>query len=152
MPEEPVTTQEPGSYPAIAVHKYRDGPIEDRAVHYVQSSKLIVTKATRNRQQEDNIRSAELDFMLDLETLINETAADPDPIEVQCCIEDENILAIPGDYKHVVKKFTQRWGITKWWMAESLSREACDMLPSTRYTMAIKEQTKCTTTQSSSGG
>ena len=50
--------------------------------------------------------------MLDLETLIKETAADPDLIEVQCCIEDNNTQAIPDDYKQVAKKLTHRWGIT----------------------------------------
>ena len=111
-PEEPVITEEPGSYPAIPVQDYREGPKEEIAVHYVRINKVIETKAPRNRQQEDNIRAAELDFMLDLETLIKETAADPDLIEVHCCIEDNNTQAIPDDYKQVAKKLTLRWGIT----------------------------------------
>ena len=111
-PEEPVITEEPGSYPAIPVQEYREGPIEEIAVHYVRINKVIETKAPRNRQQEDNIRAAELDFMLDLETLIKETAPDPDLIEVQCCIEDNKTQAIPDDYKQVAKKLTHRLGIT----------------------------------------
>ena len=111
-PEEPVITETPGSYSAIPVLVYRDGPIEEIAVHYVRINNIIETKAARNCQQEDNIRSAELDFMLDLETLIKETAADPDLIEVQCCIEDNIIQAIPEDYKQVARKLTHRWGIT----------------------------------------
>ena len=111
-PEEPVITEEPGPYPAIPVQEYREGPIEEIAVHYVRINKVIETKAPRNRQQEDNIRAAELDFMLDLETLIKEWAADPDLIEVQCCIEDNNTQAIPDDHKKVAKKLTHRWGIT----------------------------------------
>ena len=85
-PEEPIVTEEPGTYPAIPVQEYRDGPIEEIAVHYVRINKVIKTKAPRNCLQEDNIRSAELDFMVDLETLIKETAADPDLIEIQCCV------------------------------------------------------------------
>ena len=50
--------------------------------------------------------------MLDLETLIKGTAADTDLIEVQCCIEDDNIQAIPEGYQHVAKKLTHGWGIT----------------------------------------
>ena len=38
-------------------------------VHYVRINRIVKQKAKRNRQQEDNIRSAELDFMLDLETM-----------------------------------------------------------------------------------
>ena len=98
-PVEPVITEEPGSYPAILVEDYREGPIEEIAVQYVRINKVIETKAPRNRQQEDNIRAADLDFMLDLETLIKETAADPDLIEVQCCIEDNNTQAIPDANK-----------------------------------------------------
>ena len=94
------------------MQEYRDGLIEEIAVHYVRINKIIETKAPRHRQQEDNIRSAELDFMLDLETLIKETAADQDITEVQCCIEDNNIQAIPEDYKHLARKLTHRWGIT----------------------------------------
>ena len=109
LPEGPTTTKEPVSYPAIPVQDYRDGPIEEIAVRYVR--KNIEERAPRNRQQEDNIRAAELDFMLDLETLIKETSADPDPIELQCCLEDKNMLAIPEDYKNVAKRLTHRWGI-----------------------------------------
>ena len=79
----------------------RDGPIEKIAAHYIRISRVIEKQATRNRQQEDNIRSAELDFMLDLETLIKETAADPDLIEVQCYSEHNKMQQISEDYKQV---------------------------------------------------
>ena len=111
-PEEPTTTQEPGTYPAIPVEKYRDGPIEELSVRYVRINHVIEERAPRNRQQEDNIRAAEFDFMLDLETLIKETSADPDLIELQCCLEDKIMLAIHEDYKHVAKRLTHRRGIT----------------------------------------
>ena len=40
-PEEPVTTQEPGAYPAIPVQEFRDGPIEEIAVRYVRINRVI---------------------------------------------------------------------------------------------------------------
>ena len=64
--EKAVTIHEPGVYPAIPVQEHRDGTIEDIAVHYVRINRVVEQKATRNKQQEDNIRAAELDFMLDL--------------------------------------------------------------------------------------
>ena len=109
--EEAVATHEPGTYPAIPVQEYRDGPIEEIAVHYVRINRVVEEKQKRNRQQEDNVRSAELDFMLDLETIIKETAADPDLIELNCCIEDNKLDQIPQNYKTVAKKLTYRWGI-----------------------------------------
>ena len=55
--------------------------------------------AERINQEEDNVRSAELDFMLNLQTLIKETAADLDLTEINCCLEDNNTSQIPNDYK-----------------------------------------------------
>ena len=108
IPEEPVTTQEPGAYPAIPVQEFRDGPIEEIAVRYVRINRVIENKVIRNKKQEDNVRAAELDFMLDLETLIKETAADPDLIELQCCIEDINLSQSPEAYKPIIKRLTHR--------------------------------------------
>ena len=71
--EEAITTHEPGTYPAIPFQEYRDGPIEEIAVHYVRINRVVEEKAKRNKQQEENVRSAELDFMLDLETIIKES-------------------------------------------------------------------------------
>ena len=110
-PDEAVTIHEPGVYPAVPVQDYRDGLIEDIAVHYVPMNRVVEQKAARNIQQEDNIRAAELDFMLGLETLIKETAANPELIELNCCIADNNNNQIPNDYKTVAKIMTHRWGI-----------------------------------------
>ena len=49
--------------------------------------------------------------MLDLETLNKERAADPELIEVNCCLEENNSHQIPHEYKTVAKKLTPRWGI-----------------------------------------
>ena len=111
-PEEPTITQKQGTYPAIPVQEYRDGPIEEIAVRHVRINRVFEKKELRTRQQEDNVRSAELDFMHELETLFTETAADPDLVEVQCCLEDNNTLAIPKGYIHVAKKLSHRWGTT----------------------------------------
>ena len=81
--EEAVTKHEPGSYPAQPFQECRDGPIEDIAFHYVRINRVVEQKAARNKQEEDNIRAAELDFMLDLET-----AAGPDLIDMNCCLEE----------------------------------------------------------------
>ena len=109
--EEAVSTHEPRAYPAVHVQKYRDGPIEEIAVHYVRINHIEEEKAKRNKQQEENVRSAELDFMLDQETLIKKTAADPELIELNCCLEDNNTILIPNDYRTVDEKLTQRRGI-----------------------------------------
>ena len=47
-----------------------------------------------------------------LETLIKKTAADPDLIELQCCIEDDNLNQAAEAYKPTIKRLTHRWGIT----------------------------------------
>ena len=50
--------------------------------------------------------------MLELETLIKETAADTELIELQCCIEDDNLNQAPEAYKPIIKRLIHRWGIT----------------------------------------
>ena len=109
--EEAVATHEPGACPTIPVQEYRDGPIEEIAAHYVSINRVVEEKAKRNKQQDDNIGSAEMDFMLDLETIIKETAANPDLIELNCFIEDNNTEQIRHSYRTVARILTHRWGI-----------------------------------------
>ena len=45
--EDPVATHEPGVYPTIPVQEYRDGPIEEIAVHYVRINRVVETKAKK---------------------------------------------------------------------------------------------------------
>ena len=53
--------------------------------------------------------------MLDLETLIKETAADPEFIELNCCLEENTTNLIPNDYRTVAKKLTHA---SSWLMTE----------------------------------
>ena len=102
-----MATHEPGAYPAKPVQEHRDGPIEETAIHYVRINRVVEEKAKRNKQQEGNVGSAELEFMLDLELLIKETAADPELIELNCFLENNNTNMIPK-YRTVAKKLTHR--------------------------------------------
>ena len=49
--------------------------------------------------------------MLDLETLVKETAANPELIEFNCCLEGNNTNLIPNGYRTVAKELTPRRGI-----------------------------------------
>ena len=71
---------------------------------------MIETKAVRNKQQ-DNVRAAKLEFMLDLDILIKGTAVDPLVYELNCCLEDNNISQILNEYKAVAKKLIHQWCI-----------------------------------------
>ena len=108
-PEKSVTTQK---HTATSEQEKGDAPIEEIAVHYDRMNRIIENEAVRNRQQEENVRSAELDFMFDLKTLIKETAANPDMIDVQYILYDNKLQQIPEEYKQVAKRRTHRWGIT----------------------------------------
>ena len=43
--EDAVATHEPGAYPALPVQEYREGPIEEIAVHYVRINCIIEKKS-----------------------------------------------------------------------------------------------------------
>ena len=109
--EETVVTHERRHIPSNTGPRIQRRTNRKIAVHYVRINRVVEEKAKRNEQQEDNVRSAELDFMLDLETIIKETAADLDLIELNCCIEDNNTDQIPHNYRTVDKKLTHRWGV-----------------------------------------
>ena len=110
---------------------------------------MVEQKTTRNKHQEDNFRAAELDFMLDLETLIKKTAADQDLMELNCCIEDNNNNQIPNHYKTVAKKLTHRWGII---LADDPIKVPKTLPYAALNALHIPESTKCAATQPYSGG
>ena len=70
---------------------------------------VVEEKTNRNKQQEDNVRSAELDFLLGNNNLGNGRRSVL--IELNCCIEDNNTEQVPHNYRTVAKKLTHRWGI-----------------------------------------
>ena len=49
--------------------------------------------------------------MFYLEPVTKETAADLHLVELQCCLEDNNMQLIPEDYKQVAKGLTHRAGV-----------------------------------------
>ena len=49
-PEEPVTTQKLGAYPAIPIQEFIDGPIEEIAVRYVRINRSY-RKQSRQKQE-----------------------------------------------------------------------------------------------------
>ena len=109
--EEVVATHEPAAYPAIPVQDYRDGPIEEIAVQYVNMNSVVEMKATRNRQQQDIIRAAEQDIMLDRETLIKDKRKSHQPgshLTLLLLFKDNNTSQTSNDQKYVAKKLTLR--------------------------------------------
>ena len=109
--EEALATHEPGAYPAKPVQDSRHDPIEETAIHYVRRTHIVKEKVNRDKQQEDNVRAAEMDFMLDLERLIKETSTGPDLIKLNSYTEDNNVSQIPNEYKTVTGKLIRSWGI-----------------------------------------
>ena len=96
--EELVATHEQGAYQAIPEQDYRDGSIKQIALHYFSINRVVEKKAVRHKEQEDNVRAAELNFMLDLKTLNKETsAAEPDLIELNYRLKDNQFSQISND-------------------------------------------------------
>ena len=94
-PEESITYHELGACQAIPVEDFCDGPMEAIALHFARIDR-VEDNALKNKKQEDNVRSTEVDFMLNLEILMKETATHPDFIELQCCLEDNNPSQMPA--------------------------------------------------------
>ena len=75
---------------------------------YPPKTIYVSEKSKRNKQQENNVRSAELNSM---ETLIKKAAANPDLFEIICCFKEINISQILNDYNTLAEKLIHSWGI-----------------------------------------
>ena len=60
---------------------------------------------------DENIKKAEFELMMDLKTLILETATDPELTHVRNSIRREDREITPDGYKSVFDKLSIRWGL-----------------------------------------
>ena len=106
--ESEVVVESSQDYPAVKVHEYGDG--ESKIISYIRINRVAETNFTSTQRAEENVRKAEMDFMLDLQSIIKETAADPEILKVKLCLERDRKEQIPEEYKGVAKKLTTRGG------------------------------------------
>ena len=85
--------------------------------HRRQRSRLIeinhiVGRLTENKKMtEENTKKAEINFMLDLKTLISKTAIDLEMTRVRFSIKREDGETAPEGYRPVFDKLSIRWGL-----------------------------------------
>ena len=97
------------NFPIIDWRKYE---ITGKDIYYVQIGHTIgKTPANQEKVTEDRIKKAEFDFMLDLKSIIEKTATDPDLIKVRLCVRKRSKEQAHYDYKHGFEKISDRWGI-----------------------------------------
>ena len=60
---------------------------------------------------EENKKKAEINFMLDLKTLISKTAIDPEMTRVRTSVRREERDSAPEGYRAVFDKLSVRWGL-----------------------------------------
>ena len=87
------------------MQEYRDGPIEEVAVHCAR-----INRSTPTARGQHPICRAR--FHARSRNRDTNTAADPDSIEIKCCLEEKSLQQNPEDYKQVAERLTHRCGIT----------------------------------------
>ena len=107
--EQAVATHEPGANPAIPVQDYRDSPIEVKSTNpnKPRSGRKNERKQAAGKQRQ----GSRLRLHAGPGNTNKKTAADPDLIELNCCLEENNSSIFPNDYKTVPKKLTHHRSI-----------------------------------------
>ena len=81
----------------------------------VHRNSVVEGRPSKNQKEENKVRVTDVDFILDLETLIEETAADADLIAVKRCTEDNKHQRIAKNCKQG-KKLTHHFvDNPSWW-------------------------------------
>ena len=84
---------------------------DGKEAKYIQINH-IVGKLTANKKiTEENIKKAEFEFMMDLNTLISKTATDPELTHVRNSMRRGDREITPDGYKPVFDKLSIRWGL-----------------------------------------
>ena len=93
--------------PIVDLNKYHT---DGKEAHYTQINH-IVGRITENELTEENIKKAELNFMLDLKILISKTAIDREMTRVRASMRREEKDTAPKGYRQVFDKLSIRWGL-----------------------------------------
>ena len=94
--------------PILDLSKYHT---DGKEAHYIQINHIVGRNTENKKLTEENIKKAELNFMLDLKTLISKTAIDPEMTRVRASIGREEKNTAPEGYGPVFDKFSLRWGL-----------------------------------------
>ena len=78
---------------------------------YIQINHIVWKLTANKKATEDHIKKTELEFMLDLKTLISETAMDPELTRMRTSMRREDRRTIPDGYRSVFDKLSIRWGL-----------------------------------------
>ena len=94
--------------PIVDLSKYNT---DGKEAKYIQIN-LIVGKLTSNKEiTEEHIKKAEVEFMMDLKTLIAKTAIELELTHVRNSMRREDRETIPDGYRTVFDKLSIRWGL-----------------------------------------
>ena len=85
---------------------------EGKEAHYVQINQIIGVVTEGKKVTEETIKKAEMDFMLDLKSLIAKSATDAELNRVKLALTREDRSMAPEHYRQQFENISTRWGLT----------------------------------------
>ena len=85
---------------------------EGKEAHYVQINQIIGVVTEGKKVTEETIKKAEMDFMLDLKSLIAKSATDAELNRVKLSLTREDRSMAPEHYRQQFGNISTRWGLT----------------------------------------
>ena len=89
------------NFPIVDLKDYH---IYEKTVLYIQINQVIDKPKTKTAEAEENLKKAELNFMLDLRTLIQKTSVDPKLLQLKICVRNQQKDRAPKEFSPVLVK------------------------------------------------
>ena len=112
-PEQPETEEDSvvmrgDNLPIVDLSKFNT---DGKQAHYIQINHIAGKLSGNKKITEDTIKKAEIEFMLDLKTLISKTAIDPELTRMRASMRREDRDTTLDGYRPVLDKLSIRWGL-----------------------------------------
>ena len=68
----------------------KDYDIAEKTIHYIQVNHIFGKPTLKNAEAKENLKKADLNSMIDLETLIHKTSVEPKLLQLKKCVRNKN--------------------------------------------------------------
>ena len=84
---------------------------EGKEAHYVQINQIIGAITEGKKLAEETIKKAEMDFMMDLKSLIAKSATDAELNRIKLALNREDHSMAPENYRQYFENISSKWGL-----------------------------------------
>ena len=127
--EESEVAKSSSNFPIVELKDY---DIAEKTIQSIQINHVIEKLKMKSTEAHENLKKAELNFMIDLKTLIHKTSVDTKLLQLKICVRNKQKEKAFEKFSPVFSKITKRLGLLfageKIVVPEELKRQVVDAL------------------------